>query len=149
MSNNSDVRAKEAFINHLLSSGYDSAKVIKSPSDIVATKTGEEFYFEIKYTRKEKKYFGAATLTEWEFAINNQKNYRFVIAFERNGNWVFHEYTPTEFMAFSTIPPFKVFFHVNINEGKISNPPSKKTKSVPLNTNTLQKMIDLFKLLKS
>ena len=65
----SDVKAKEAYINFLLSHGFDEANVTARPADITARKNGETYYFEIKKTSKEKLYFGAATLTEWSEAV--------------------------------------------------------------------------------
>src|SRR5262249_14151521 len=107
----SDVDAKRAFIATLLQRGYDSARVTSKPADITAQKGAEESYFEIKYTSQDREYFGAATLTEWEAALHHEERYWFVVAVNRDDEWVFHEYTPSEFMAFSSIPPFKVFFH--------------------------------------
>jgi len=46
----SDVNAKQAFIQKLLSEGFDSAEVKAKPSDVVARKGGETWYYEIKLT---------------------------------------------------------------------------------------------------
>src|SRR5437773_12401683 len=43
-----------------------------SPADITATKGGETFYFEVKFTRQGASYFGAATLTEWDAALKSR-----------------------------------------------------------------------------
>lgn len=59
----SDVAAKEAFRDELLRRGFDAARITGSPADITATKGGETFYFEVKFTRQSASYFGAATLT--------------------------------------------------------------------------------------
>jgi Holliday junction resolvase len=144
MNKKSDVRAKEAFIHHLLSSGYSGARVISSPSDIIATKNNEEFYFEIKYTAQSSKYFGAATLTEWEAALEMKGNYRFVVALERDERWHFHEYTPEEFMNFSTIPPFKIFFNIPVDGGKAEHK-NKSTKSIKLTEDRLVTLSKVFK----
>jgi len=61
----SDVNAKEAFRDILLTRGYESAVITATPADITAVKAGTTYYFEIKFTNKSYKYFGAATLTEW------------------------------------------------------------------------------------
>ena len=108
----SDVTAKQEFINKLLREGYDSAEVKARPADIVAQKDGETWYFEIKLTDHSDKCFGAATLTEWEQAMKTPEHYRFVIAIRHeDGTFEFRQYTPEEFMRFSTIPPFKVYFN--------------------------------------
>ena len=110
----SDVDAKSAFADELRRRGYSSVAITRSPADITARKAGSVHYFEIKYTRQRLKYFGAATLTEWAAAVENEKCFRFVVCSKRAGQWVFAEYTPTESMAFSCIPPFKVYFDVSV-----------------------------------
>jgi len=46
--------------------------------------------------------------------MNHPDTFRFVVAREVEpfdcGNFVFQSYTPDEFLDFSTIPPFKVYF---------------------------------------
>ena len=46
MNKKSDVRAKNAFIQNLSKRGFKNARVINSPSDIIAIKNGEKYYFE-------------------------------------------------------------------------------------------------------
>ena len=131
----------------LESEGYQNIRVTSAPSDIQATMDNKNFYFEIKFTTKEKKYFGAATLTEWKSAIENQDTYYFVVAILKNDEWIFTKYSFDEFMQFSNIPPFKVFFNIPDTTIK-SLPTNKKTKSVVLTKNRLNKMIDAFDNLK-
>ena len=115
----SDVKAKTAFVEHLKERGFD-AKVVSKPADILAIKDGQTWYFEIKMTKRTDVYFGAATLTEWRQAIADPEHFRFVVAKtdEAESSFEFLEYTPAEFMAFSTIPPFKVYFTINFDGGK-------------------------------
>lgn len=115
----SDVKAKEAFREELLRRGFETAVITASPADITATRAGKKYYFEIKFTKKNEKYFGAATLTEWEAALQFEQRFSFVIAFVRDEIWVFHEYTPAEFMQMSYIPPFKIFFNVGVAADKL------------------------------
>lgn len=113
----SDVPAKQAFVEHLLRERhFDEARVTKSPADVTAIKDRRTYYFEIKYTAQLATYFGAATLTEWKAALENESRFWFVIATLNDGQWRFREYTPTEFMTFSYIPPFKVFFSVPVGD---------------------------------
>jgi hypothetical protein len=140
----SDVPAKEAFINELVKNrGFSEARVTKSPADITARKGNKTYYFEIKWTSKEDKYFGAATITEWEAAFDNDPFYRFVVAMKRGDNWDFHEYTPSEFMTFSTIPPFKVYFSVPVS-GEKAESQNRDTKSVKLTKDRLKEMMRLY-----
>lgn len=113
--NKSDVKAKAAFVNELLLRGFDDARVTASPADIVAQKDGTTWFFEIKKTSHKDKYFGAATLTEWVQALKDPDHFRFVVAIEDGSDFTFIEYTPDEFMEFSTIPPFKVYFNIDFS----------------------------------
>jgi Holliday junction resolvase len=116
----SDVSAKQAYIEYLLKKGYEKATVTASPADITAEKDGNTYYFEIKKTSQKEVYFGAATLTEWFEAVENETNYMFVIAKEIAENeFEFIEYTPEQFLQYSYIPPFKVYFNIDFtNENK-------------------------------
>lgn len=140
----SDVSAKEAFRQELLRRGYETVRITRAPADITATKGADTFYFEIKFTSQPHKYFGAATLTEWEAAISFENRFLFVIAFIRNGTWIFHEYTPSEFMEMSYVPPFKVFFNVEVMAEK-SVSVRDTSRSVKLSRERLTLMVDLFK----
>lgn len=111
----SDVAAKEAFCRWLLGHGYSEARVSASPADVVAVKAEETWLFEVKFTRAHTHCFGAATLTEWAAAAEDPEHFRFVIAYERDGDWRFDCYTPEAFMAFSSVPPFKVYFNVSLD----------------------------------
>ena len=127
----SDIPAKKAFSQLLLQKGYSEVKIVSFPVDIIAIKEGVKHYFEIKYTTKKDKYFGAATLTEWISAMENPNNFRFVIARKENDSWKFIEYTPNEFMEFNTIPPFKTYFNIFFN------------KNLPKKLNRIKKSIKL------
>ena len=116
MATKSDVKAKQAFIAVLKSNGFNSAKIISSPADIVAWKDGVRYYFEIKMTKQTETYFGAATLTEWQSAMANPGTYFFVLAVTDNDEtyFKFKLLTPEEFMLYSSIPPFKLFFNIQL-----------------------------------
>lgn len=113
----SDVAAKRAFCDELLlNRGYQQAKVTASPADITAVKDGVTWYYEIKMTKRKDIYFGAATSTEWEQAFQDPEHYRFVIAItdDEEQEFRFLEFTPSEFMNACTIPPFKIYFNVDL-----------------------------------
>lgn len=49
MPRRTDVSAKQAFLEKLISEGYQ-AEIKAQPSDIIAEKDGETWYYEIKMT---------------------------------------------------------------------------------------------------
>ena len=136
--NKSDVSAKEAYVKELQKNGY-KVQIVKAPADIQAEKDGKTWYFEIKKTTHTDKYFGAATMTEWKQALKDPAHYRFVIAIDLGEDkWDFREYTPVEFMEYSTIPPFKVYFNIDfVNDKKPKKGKSNAVKMTPDNFNKL------------
>ena len=143
-----DIPAKQAFIEKLLAEGYEKAEVKAQPADIIAVRDGVTWYYEIKLTDHEDKCFGAATLTEWEQAFKTPETYRFVIAIRKpDQSFDFRIFTPAEFMQFSTIPPFKVYFNIDLDRLQ----PRKKKKNqgaISLTEENFQKMNALFKEMK-
>jgi len=99
-------------------------------------------------TKQSNTYFGAATLTEWMTAFAFSGNFKFVIAktnvFEKD--FEFTEYSPQEFMEHSTIPPFKIYFNVNLNgETKVK----KRRSAIPLTKDTLELLTILHKKMRN
>lgn len=82
-------------------------------ADIVVKKDGKEWFFEIKETNSNDRIFGAATLTEWNCAMQNKGRYYFVIVIKDSNNPQYFILPPDVFMAISTIPPFKVNFNTS------------------------------------
>ena len=111
----SDVKAKEAYVKVLAEEGFKDIEIISTPTDISASKNGTKYFFELKFTNQTEKYFGAATLTEWECAINNLENFFFVICRIEKNKWLFDKFSPKEFIGYSTIPflfiTYKIFFN--------------------------------------
>lgn len=147
MPKRTDVLAKQAFLEKLRSEGY-TAEIKAQPSDIIAEKDGETWYFEIKMTEKTDSCFGAATLTEWEQAFKTPDRYRFVIAIKgENDTFTFREFTPVEFMQYSTIPPFKVYFNLNL-QGATSRKRRKYNGAVSFSEDRFKNMLELYKKFK-
>ena len=115
MNDKSDIKAKEAYVNYLTEHGYVDVQIVHSPVDSIAYKNGVKHFFEIKATRKNS-YFGAATFTEWECALKNKEFFKFVVVKEMDEEYEFYEFTPEEFMEYSTIPPIKVYFNIDLNQ---------------------------------
>ena len=149
----SDVRAKEVFIEQLKTRGFINAKIVASPADIVAEKNGKKWFFEIKMTKtasKNKAYFGAATLTEWKQALTTPDRYFFVVAYtdDAEENFNFVEYSPYEFMRFSTIPPFKVFFNIPAANKKKTTTANRRT-ALPATEKNLKLLTKIYDELKA
>ncbi len=141
MNPKSDVDAKTAFKNELERRGFENVRIIGSPADIRAERNGREHFFEIKVTMKSRSYFGAATITEWEAALAAPERFRFVVARQINASWHFHEYSPDEFIQFSDIPPFKVYFRVPLG-GDLPKPQNQKRRRAVMATmENLRQMI--------
>lgn len=139
----SDVAAKAAFCRRLLAEGYSNARVASTPADVIAEKDGRHWLFEVKFTNAEHACFGAATLTEWAAAAEDPDHFRFVIAYERDGEWQFDRYTPEEFMAFSSVPPFKIYFNVPL-DGRAARARSLGSKKVHLTKARLRRLSEQF-----
>ena len=88
----SDVAAKRAYASVLHKRGFTQIEITKAPADIKAILKGKIYYFELKCTEQTKRYFGAATLTEWEAALRWPTRYRFVVAAKKRRGWAFEEY---------------------------------------------------------
>ena len=144
----SDVDAKDALSMHLSNNGYNKIEVVSSPSDIIAYKNNKKYYFEVKKTSRTDKYFGAATTTEWKAALDNPDTYFFVVCIKSNIEWEFNFYTPQEFIKYSTIPPFKIYFSVPLTKDEKSKPINRKT-AIQATKENLKVLIDFFEKLKN
>jgi hypothetical protein len=80
--------------------------------------------------------------------LGEPRYFFFVIAIQQGGVWTFTRYTPTEFMGFSNIPPFKIFFNIP-DALKQSVPKEGPSKSLRLSQQNLKDMIALYDLLKN
>jgi len=143
----SDVKAKLAYKKYLEDIGFYNVRITASPADITAEKDEKKYYFEIKMTKQSNSYFGAATMTEWKEAIRNPDTFRFVIAKtnEDEDNFEFIEFTPDEFLKYSTIPPFKVYFNIDLND---NNKVSQRNKALQATKEILEEFISFFETSK-
>ena len=147
----SDVSAKSAFCKVLLEErGYSSAEVTASPADITAINDGVTWDFEIKMTKRTDTYFGAATATEWEQAFRDPDHYRFVVAVtdDEELNFKFLEFTPHEFMKACTIPPFKIYFNIDLLTGQPKQAKHREG-TVSLDEKTFSLLNDVYTKLKT
>gem|GEM_PF-922050 len=142
----SDVAAKRAFVAILCARGFSNVRVTQSPADITATRRGRTFFFELKCTEQTTRYFGAATLTEWEAALRWPKEYVFVVAMKSGRTWKFEEYSPIEFMEFSYIPPFKVFFNLRIGTRDLEK--RKENRAIRLTERRTRQLVRFYKSLR-
>ena len=150
MSNKSDIRAKEAFRQHLVENqGYDTAEIVSAPADIIAVKDNETWYFEIKKTTK-RKYFGAATETEWKQAFADPDHYRFVVALtdENEEHFEWFVYTPMQMLQVSTIPPFKINFNINLDIPISEHKRTRRDTTISLSESIFQAISSTFERIR-
>lgn len=122
MAGHTDKYAKFAFCKYLQSKGYTDVKIINAPVDISAKLGNDTWWFELKKTAQQKKYFGATTLTELEQAQLDPLHFRFIIAKadtpeEECFSFTFYELSLEQMIAIGemSIPPFKVYFNISID----------------------------------
>ena len=146
----SDVKAKLAYTQELIRRGYQNPRITSAPSDIQAILNGVIHFFEVKMTKRENTYFGAATTTEWAQALKTPDRYHFVVVQtdDEEKEFRFREYTPEEFLQFSTIPPFKVFFNLPLTPTQ-KKPSRKKSKALRATKENLSQLIGIYKELKA
>ena len=155
----SDANAKKKFIDILCKEDFELANWKEEgiyPADIyVRSKTNDEYYFfEIKMTSiKDGNYFGGATLTEWEAAAKYSKNYFFVIAFsrEKGKDYDFYIISPKNFLKYSYIPPFKIYFNIPFRKEENKKKfyiPGRKKGSLLLSSDSLNSLSKSWNCLK-
>ena len=139
-------------MKYLQELGYDEVKNIHHPADLRAKKNGEVFWFEVKYTESRENAFGAATLTEWECALDNPDNFFFLIANKPGGvedmetEWNHILVEPTDFMQFSTIPPAKIYFTFPL-QGQ-SQKPKRRASTIEANSENLRLLLTFFEQMR-
>lgn len=143
----SDVAAKKAYKKYLEDIWFSNVYITANPADITAEKNGDTYYFEIKMTKQKNNYFGAATITERKEAIKNPDRFKFVIAKTDDDELQFEflEFTPDEFLKYSTIPPFKIYFNINLNNIEFC---SKRNKALQATKEILKDFISFFEKIK-
>lgn len=127
-----DTEAIEPTKNWLTEQGFYNVQKINSPVDFKASRDGQEYFIELKFTSSKKTYFGAATLVEWECALENPENFYFLFAHKqisvtRDDIWDFELMLAEELMKYSTIPPFKIFFSIPLPLKSSRSPPQRKS----------------------
>ena len=143
------VRAAKVWLQN---EGYTNVEQINHPVDLCANKGGRKFWIEVKYTEtEEESYFGAATTTEWECALDNPDTFFFLIAKKpggvgENSFWDFELITPEEFIKYSTIVPFKIYFTLPLSRPR--SPPNRRS-AIQATEQNLRASIDFLKTLRS
>lgn len=125
---------KEWYCEQLRNNGFESVEIKKTPADIKATKNGETWWFEIKYTTKKDKYYGGSTETEWEQAFADPDHFRFVVIktdkAARNIK-LFKEFEPKDFIRFCKVPPFLITFTIPfVSPKRINKQQAEEVKSI-------------------
>lgn len=124
-------------IKKVLEGKFETIERNGAKSDLKAVnENGEVFYYEIKSTRKNP-YFGSASFSEWKLALENPESYFFIVAYFNDGCFDFFQFSPKEFLSYSTIPPIKVYFNLDID-----NPQKKKKPrtALPLSVKAFKRL---------
>jgi hypothetical protein len=113
-------------------------------------KDNETWYFEIKKTTK-RKYFGAATETEWKQAFADPDHYRFVVALtdETEEHFEWFVYTPMQMLQVSTIPPFKINFNINLDIPVSEQKCSRKDTTIALSESIFHAISSTFERIRT
>lgn len=95
-------------------------------------------------THRKDCYFGAATSTEWKQAFLDPEHFRFVIVIANDDEteFSFIELSPSEFMEYSTIPPFKVYFSFPLGEDRPK--PRKRSKATPMTRHNFERLLETY-----
>ena len=141
----------DASMDWLRNQGFTSVKKINHPVDLSVNRNGKRYWIEVKYTEQPESYFGAATITEWECALDNIDSFFFLIANKPNGvdsnsNWRFELIEPKEFMKYSTIVPFKINFNLDL-VGERKQP--KRRTAIQATEQNLRSSMDYFRILRN
>lgn len=141
MPRRSDQAAKNAFKACLKRRGFSDVRIVHSPVDIEARSGGRLYRFEIKHTDVVGRCFGAATTTEWEAALKAPKRFKFVVARRKGARWLFTEFTPSQFMRYSDVPPFKVYFRIPAKV-VVTGRTKRKSTTLAATLHSLRSLID-------
>lgn len=126
--------------------GYKKVKIINHPTDLRAEKDGTTIYFEVKSTNKDSDYFGAATLTEWTVNIREANLKYLIVRFDKDNNPVdYYIYDAKNFYKYSTVPPFKVNFNIDLLD---RNKHTKHPRAIALNDEVLNILHRVYAILK-
>ena len=140
-------------MTYLENQGYENIKNIHHPTDLRAEKGGELYWFEVKYTESKENAFGAATLTEWKCALENPRNFFFLIANKPGGvenpktDWNHILIEPAEFLEISTIPPAKIYFTYSLL--KKTSKPKRRSSTIQATKENLRSLIGFFEQMRN
>lgn len=116
----SDRPAKRKCKEWLESLGFTDVNPAKNQScDLVAKKSNEIYYIEIKYSSKEEGiFFGTVMLTEMFKAITNKENYLFLVCRGKGDNindWSFKLFGVEDFLKCCTLTTPIFLYRLNIS----------------------------------
>lgn len=114
----SDRLAKRKCTEWLEKSGFTDVKPAKNEScDLIGKKNGAKYYIEVKYSSKEQgKFLGTVMLTELFQAINNKRNYLFLVCRGQDDsidNWFFKLFSVQDFIKCCTLTTPIFLYHLH------------------------------------
>ncbi len=113
----SDKLAKRKCTEWLEKNGFTEVKPAKNQScDLVGKKNGKGYYIEVKYSSKEQgKFLGTVMLTELFQAINNKRNYLFLVCRGQDDSidkWFFKLFNVQDFIKCCTLTTPIFLYHL-------------------------------------
>ncbi len=138
----SDRPAKTKCKEWLELQGFTDVKPAKNQScDLIARKSNQVYYLEIKYSSKEEgNFFGTVMLTEMFQAINNKENYLFLVCRGQGDNindWSFRLFSVEDFLKCCTLTTPIFLYHLDVSgQFKLSAP-----KFTPNTTQASEKLV--------
>lgn len=150
----SDKLAKMKCAEWLGKNGFSDIKSAKNEScDLVGKKNGKNFYIEIKYSSKEEgDFFGTVMLTEMFQAINNKKNYLFLVCRGTTDNindWFFKLFKVQDFIMSCTLTTPIFLYHLYPSEHGDLIAPKFRKNTILASEKLIRKMWKDFAMWKS
>ena len=65
---------------------------------------------------------------------------------QEDNKWIFDRFSPKEFIKYSTIPPFKIYFNLDLKD--FDKKQSDETKALKASFNNLEELVSFYKQLK-
>jgi hypothetical protein len=134
--------------------GFSDIKPARSQScDLIARKSSQTYYIEIKYSSKEEGgFFGTVMLTEMFQAICNKENYLFLVCRGKNddiNDWFFKLFNVEDFIKCCTLTTPIFLYHLDAKDRFNLTVPNFSKNTILASERLIKQMWKDFKKWKS